>query len=153
MLDPREALSGIKLRDGNLRLELENFEIHEAHKVPTFFFRMLSEFSGEEVGSISLRVGSTAHVERYAGHIGYSVHERHRGQRFAARSVVLLKPLAERLGLDPLWITTDPGNMASQRSLELAGATFVETVDVPEDCGLRRFRGKMQKCRYRLPTR
>ena len=91
---------------------------------------------------INLWVGSTSHIERYAGHIGYGVHEEFRGRRYAARSVMLLLPLARRLGLDPLWITCDPENLASRRSLELAGAEFIEIVDVPEDCGMRKYGGK-----------
>lgn len=63
---------------------------------------------------------------------------------------MLLLPLARRLGIDPLWITCDPENMASRRSLEIAGAEFVEIVDVPESCGIRKFGGKLRKCRYRL---
>ena len=48
------------------------------------------------------------------------------------------------------WITTDPENRASRRSLELAGAQFVEIVDVPMNCGIRIYGGKTRKCRYRL---
>jgi tagatose 1,6-diphosphate aldolase len=54
------------------------------------------------------------------------------------------------VGIDPLWITCDPDNAASRRSLELAGAEFMEVVDVPEDCGIRKYGGKLRKCRYRL---
>jgi len=150
MLDPTEAVRGINLRDRDLRLDLEKFAVHEYHRVPTLFFRMMSESTEEEVGTINLRLGSTAHIERYAGHIGYGVHPRHRGHHFAARSVILLRPVARRMGLDPLWITTDPENRASRRSLELAGAALVEIVDVPMDCGIRKYGGKARKCRYRL---
>jgi predicted acetyltransferase len=85
----------------------------------------------------------------YAGHIGYGVHPLYRGHRYASRSVRLLMPLARRLGLDFLWITCDPENSASRRSLELAGAQFVEIVNVPEDCVIHQS-GYPQKCRYRL---
>jgi len=77
------------------------------------------------------------------------VHEPRRGHRYAARAVRLLLPLARRLGLDPLWITCDPENAASRRTLELAGAELVETVDVPPDCVIFQS-GHPRKCRYRL---
>lgn len=141
-----------ELRDGDLELEFREVAVHPYHKVPTYFFGMESLTAGEEVGTINLRAGSTPHVERYAGHIGYEVHEPHRGHRFAARSVVLLVPMAGRLGLDPLWITCDPENAASRRSLEIAGAEFVEIVEVPLDCGIRKYGGKLHKCRFRLRT-
>jgi predicted acetyltransferase len=138
-----------ELRDGDLRLELTEFAPHRVHHVPTYHFRMVDAATGEELGSINLRVASTPHIERYAGHIGYSVLPAHRGHRYAARSLRLLIPLARRLGLDPLWITCDPENLASRRTLELAAAEFVEAVDVPEDCIIHRS-GHPRKCRYRL---
>ncbi|HKF46320.1 MAG TPA: GNAT family N-acetyltransferase [Terracidiphilus sp.] len=140
-----------ELRDGDLRLELADYAMHQWNKVPTYFFRMVHAHSGEELGRINLRVGSTAHVERYGGHIGFDVTPAHRGHRLAARSVRLLIPLARQLGLDPLWITRDPENAASRRTLEIAGAEFVEIVDVPEDCCIFQS-GHPRKCRYRLST-
>ncbi len=95
---------------------------------------MIHSATAEELGGIRLRVGSTPHVELYAGHIGYNVHEPHRGHRYAARSVRLLVPIAHRFGLNPVWITCDPENIASRRTLEVVGFEFVEVIDVPEDC-------------------
>ncbi|HEX2710803.1 MAG TPA: hypothetical protein VHM88_01075, partial [Candidatus Acidoferrales bacterium] len=92
------------LQDDELLLELAYFAPHPVHKVPTYFFRMVHAGSGEELGSINLRVGSTPHVELYAGHVGYGVHPAHRGHRYAARSLRLLMPLAGKLGINPLWI-------------------------------------------------
>lgn len=138
-------------RDGELELVLVERGPHPIHKVPTYRFQMRNAETCEELGSVNVRIGSTAHIERYAGHIGYGVHPQHRGHRYAARSVRLLIPFTISLGIDPLWITCDPENAASRRSLELAGAEFVEIVDVPEDCIIFR-NGHPQKCRYRLST-
>lgn len=145
-----ELVRPLELRHGDLELRLRDYSVHPFHGVPTYFFRMVSVAFGSELGTINLRVGSTAHLERYAGHIGYGVHPSYRGHHYAARSVVLLLPLARRRELDPVWITCDPDNKASRRSLEIAGAEFVEIVDVPLDCGIRKFGGKLCKCRYRL---
>lgn len=145
-----EVVRSLELRHGDLELRLANYSEHPFHRVPTYFFRMTSELSGAELGTINLRVGSTQHLEQYAGHIGYGVNPTYRGHHYAARSVGLLLPLARRLGIDPLWITCDPENAASRRSMEIAGAEFVEIVDVPEECGIRRYGGKLRKCRYRL---
>lgn len=137
------------LQDDDLRLELDGFGPHPVHKVPTYHFRMVHSGSGEEMGTIRLRAGSTRHIEMYAGHIGYAVHEPFRGHRYAARAVRLLVPMTHRLGLNPLWITCDPENLASRRTLELAGAEFVEVVDVPRDCVIYQS-GHPKKCRYRI---
>jgi predicted acetyltransferase len=53
-------------------------------------------------------------------------------------------------GLDPLWITCDPANSASQRTINLVGARFVEIVDLPPDCVIYRD-GKRRKMRFVLP--
>lgn len=150
MDDAIEVVGSLELRHGDLELRLSDYSIHSFHCVPTYFFKMISQHSGQELGNVNLRVGSTRHLEQYAGHIGYGVYPAHRGHHYAARSVELLLPLARRLEIDPLWITCDPENGASRRSLELAGAIFVEIVDVPEDCGIRKYGGKLRKCRYRL---
>jgi len=138
-----------RLQDGDLLLQLDRCALHPAHKVPTHYFRMVHAESGEELGVINLRVGSNPHIERYAGHVGYTVHEAYRGHRYAARASRLLIPLARQHGLETLWITCDPENLASRRTCELAGAKFVEIVDVPSDCIIYQS-GHPKKCRYRL---
>ncbi len=150
MNDAHEVAQSLKLRHGDLELRLADYSVHTFHRVPTYFFRMMSINRAEELGTINLRIGSTPHLERYAGHIGYGVHSAHRGHHYAARSVELLLPFARSLGLDPLWITCDPDNAASRRSLEIAGAEFFEIVEVPLECGIRKYGGKVRKCRYRL---
>ena len=145
-----EVARSLKLRHGDLELRLADYSVHPFHRVPAYFFRMMSIDRAEELGTINLRIGSTPHIERYAGHIGYGVHSAHRGHHYAARSLVLLLPFARSLGIDPLWITCDPENAASRRSLEIAGAGFFEIVEVPLECGIRKYGGKVRKCRYRL---
>lgn len=145
-----EVVRPLELRHGDLELRLVDYSVHPFHRVPTYSFHMVGISHGKQIGQINLRIGSTPHVELYAGHIGYGVHSEHRGHHYAARSVKLLLPLARRQALDPIWITCDPENLASRRSLEIAGAEFVEIVDVPSDCGIRKYGGKLRKCRYRL---
>lgn len=136
-------------RDGDLELQFLRLAPHPVHKVATHFFRMVDVQTGEELGHINLRMGSTPHLERYAGHVGYTVHEAYRGHRYAARSVRLLGPYAKAIGFASLWITCDPENTASRRTLERAGAEFIDIVNVPEDCIIFRA-GHPRKCRYRL---
>src|SRR5690348_6303772 len=130
--NPLRSIDPGDLRDRELELRLVNFTTDGVNRVPAYHFQMRNAGTGEEIGSIDLRAGSTPRIELYAGHIGYAVHPTHRGHRYAARSVRLLMPLARRLRLDPLWITCNPENFASRRSLEYAGAEFVEIVELPE---------------------
>jgi tagatose 1,6-diphosphate aldolase len=100
-------------------------------------------------GGISLRIGHTTDLELYYGHIGYHVYPPARGHHYAARSCRLLFELARHHGLRPLWITTDPENIASRRTCELIGGILVDIVDVPRHHVLYA-RGQRRKCRYRI---
>ena len=140
-----------QLVDGDLALVLESEQPGDAARgyVPAYVFQMVQLPSREEVGHITLRMGSSPHIQFYAGHIGYGVHREYRGRHYAARSCRLLLPLARAHGIRSLWITCSPGNTASRRTCELAGARFVEIVDLPADSDMY-LRGERQKCRYRL---
>ncbi|HVG94073.1 MAG TPA: GNAT family N-acetyltransferase [Planctomycetota bacterium] len=140
--------------DGDLELVLaERAEADPAlGHVPAYRFllvRRAARSAPEVAGRIELRVGTTPDLERYAGHVGYSVAPPHRGRRLAARAVRLLLPLARRHGMATLWITCNPDNAASRRTCELVGALHVETVPLPKGHVLRQA-GDVEKCRYRL---
>ena len=143
------SLPTLEFADEVLRLRFLRLELHPVHKVPTYYFAMHSALTNDEVGSINIRDARSHHIESYAGHVGYSVDAAWRGRRYAARALRLLLPLARSLKIETLWITCDPDNIASQRTAELAGATFVEVVDVPEDCVIFKA-GHPRKCRYRI---
>lgn len=141
-----------ELLDDDLELRLEQTSTGDSERgfVPAYHFVMVrSRQPWIEMGRITLRVGNTPYVVMYAGHVGYRVYEKYRGQHYAARSVKLLFGLAKFHGLTPLWITCNPDNVPSRRSCELAGARYVETVLVPLDTDMYK-RGDWEKCRYRI---
>jgi tagatose 1,6-diphosphate aldolase len=146
---PAQAIDAASLYDHDLSLVFAEFGPHPVHQVPAYFFRMIHATTGEDMGRINLRTETTRHIELYGGHIGYAVHEAHRGHHYAVRSVHLLLPLAQHLSIDPLWITCDPENLASRRTCELAGAELIEVVAISPDYAGYVF-GQRQKCRYRL---
>lgn len=123
---------------------------HPVCRVPARYYRILNH-QGEHAGNINLRLNTTEAITRYAGHIGYEVFPDHRGHRYAAQAVKLLIPVANEYGINPLWITCDPENTASRRTLELAGAEYIETVPVMYNHAIF-LAGHPRKCRYRLAT-
>jgi predicted acetyltransferase len=137
--------------DGELELVLTERSPGDPAKglAPAYQFKMVLAGRDEEIGSIRLRVGNSEELVLYAGHIGYGVRPEYRGHRYAARACRLLLPLARDHGLNPVWITCNPDNLASRRTCELAGATLVDVVDLPEDSDMYQ-RGERQKRRYRL---
>jgi predicted acetyltransferase len=139
------------LQDEILSLDLSRLASHSVHKVPTYFFRITHAASGSEAGRINFRAAVGQHICLHAGHVGYEVYPDSRGHRYASRALILLKPLARQLGIDPISITCDPDNIASRRSCEIAGATLAGVFDVPEDCVIHR-NGHPRKCLYHLPV-
>lgn len=133
-----------------MHLDYLHTTTHAVTRVPARYYRMISA-TGESVGDINLRLDTSEAITRYAGHIGYEVHAEHRGRRYAAQAVRLMIPIAREHGIDPLWITCDPENTASRRTLEFAGAEYVETVSVLYNNAIF-LAGHPRKCRYRLST-
>jgi predicted acetyltransferase len=118
--------------DGDLKLTLAECVPAERGPfgVPAYTFKMESPH-GRYMGRIRLRVGWNEDVIRYAGHVGYNVEPTHRGYRYAQRACRLIIPLAKRHGMSELWITCQPDNTPSRRTLEALGAECVGVVDVP----------------------
>lgn len=116
---------------------------------PAYKFKMALAGRDEEIGRIQLRISEANHIILYGGHVGFSVQPQHRGHRYAARACRLLFPLARSHGMETLWITCNPDNLASRRTCELAGGRLVEIVDLPEDTDMYQ-RGERQKYRYRI---
>jgi tagatose 1,6-diphosphate aldolase len=125
-----------------------------AGRVPAYHFWMLADPPiGDPpirmAGGIGLRIGRSKEIERYSGNLGYHVFPPARGNHVAERSSRLLLSLARRHGMDRLWITCNPENLASRRTCERLGAKLVEIVPVPRDHPFRA-RGESSKCRYLL---
>ncbi len=133
-LEPFEFFHALLPPDGDLKLTLA--ERVPAEKgpfgVPTYTFKMESP-RGVYMGRIRLRVGWNEDVIRYAGHVGYNVEPDHRGNRYAERACRLIVPLARQHGMTHLWITCQPDNLASRRTLERLGAQCIGVIDVPPE--------------------
>ncbi len=106
-------------------------EEEESGFLPTYFFDICSLESCEVLGRCDLRIGDNE-ATYYAGNIGYRVEEQFRGNHYALKACLLLEMLAKRHGMRRLIITCDPDNIPSRRTCELFGASYLETVRVPE---------------------
>jgi tagatose 1,6-diphosphate aldolase len=125
------------LVDGEIELVLAKMVPGDSSLVlvPGYQFEIRLTGTQTKVGLIKLRVGSTEKLNRYGGNLSYDVEEGYRGHRYAARGCRLLFPLARRHGLRRLLITCSPDNMASRRTCELMGATYIDTIDAETESG------------------
>lgn len=139
------------LNDGVVRLKLVETQQADSVRgwVPYYVFHIYCMTSDNRAGEIHLRIGNTEHMRLYGGHVAYGVRPEYRGHRFAARALRLVVSLASRHGLDELWITCNPENIASRRTCEVAGAELVGIVTLPPGIDMYQ-EGERYKCRYRL---
>lgn len=97
--------------------------------VPSHHFRIL-DLEGTDCGYLNVRLGSTEHVRLHAGHIAYAVEPAHRGHGYAGMACRAVADFVRKLYPETI-LTTDPGNLASMRTIEKLGAEFLGTFPVP----------------------
>ena len=85
-------------------------------------------WDGELCGSIGLRwqPGTSALPPHVLGHVGYGVVPWKRGLGYATLALKLILPEAKAEGLEYVELTTEPGNVASQRVITANGGVLVE---------------------------
>ena len=112
--DPEGKGLPVKLPDGSL-----------AQRIPGFT-RWI--WDGDFCGSIGLRwqKGTSALPPHVLGHIGFAIVPWKRRRGYATQALAAMLDLARERGLDHVELTTDPGNLASQRVIAACGGVLVE---------------------------
>ncbi len=138
------------LKNDEIELRLERTLPGDPAKgwVPSYKFDICSP-QGEKMGFCDLRVGYSRNLY-YAGNIGYTVYEGFRGRHYAAKACLLLFELAKKHGMEEVFITCNPDNIASARTCERVGGELLETVELPMDNPMRVENGETHKRIYRV---
>jgi tagatose 1,6-diphosphate aldolase len=113
--------------------------------VPFYHFKIVN-LAETVVGHINFRVGDTPHVRIAAGHIGYEIAPKHRGNGYALAACKAIAPFVRR-HYEQVLLTVDPLNEPSIRIIEQLGAKFLDEVVVPAN-DLAYLRGARRKKRY-----
>lgn len=123
MVDREAKGDPVKLPDGSI-----------VTRIPGFRRWM---WDGGFCGVIGLRwqPGTEALPPHCLGHIGYAVVPAKRNLGFATQALLETLPLAKAEGLSYVEVTTDPDNIASQRTIEKAGGVLYERFVKPAAFG------------------
>lgn len=110
-------------------------------KVQATQFLAVRESDGALVAMIQIRHYFNEYLEKYAGHIGYSVRPCERRKGYGKEQLRLaLGFCRETLGLDRVLITCYDTNEASRRTILSNGGVYESTVHEPdEDIDLERY--------------
>ena len=108
--------------------------------VPATQYMLVREEDQKIVGMIQIRHFFNPYLEKYGGHIGYSVAPSERRKGYAALMLKKVLPKCRELGIAKVLITCISGNEGSKRTILKNGGVYKSTVYEPkEDIWLERY--------------
>jgi predicted acetyltransferase len=108
--------------------------------VPATQYIYVRESDSKIVGVIQIRHYFNAYLEKYAGHIGYSVCPSERRKGYATQMLKLVLPECKKLGIDHVLISCVQGNEGSRKTILNNGGRYESTVYLEEhDVYLERY--------------
>ena len=130
--DPDEYLKVCK--------EYEDPATVPSHLVPATQFFFIRKSDNKLVGMSQVRHRFNDFLEKYAGHIGYSVRPSERRKGCAKEMLKMALPFCKEIGLNKVMITCIDGNIGSEKTILANGGVYEYTIHEPnENEDLKRF--------------
>lgn len=108
--------------------------------VPMTQYIYVRETDNKIVGVIQIRHYFNEYLEKYAGHIGYSVCPSERRKGYATQMLKLVLPECRKLGIDHVLVCCVRGNEGSKKTILNNGGIYESTVYQKErDITLERY--------------
>ena len=102
-------------------------------RVPSTQYMFVREEDRKVVGMIDVRHRLNDYLEKYGGHIGYSVAPSERRKGYAAWMLKTVLPKCRELGITKVLITCNSGNEGSKRTILKNGGVYESTVFEPDE--------------------
>lgn len=110
------------------------------HLVPATQFLFIRKRDNRLVGTLQVRHRFNDYLEKYGGHIGYSVRPSERRKGYAREMLKAALPFCREIGLDKVLITCIDGNIGSEKTILANGGIYESTVHEPNNnVDLKRF--------------
>ena len=101
--------------------------------VPATQYIFVREQDNRIVGMLQIRHFFNPYLEKYGGHIGYSVAPSERRKGYASQMLKLALPKCRELGIDKVLITCIEDNTGSRKTILANGGVYESTVYEPEE--------------------
>lgn len=109
-------------------------------KVIATQFMLIRKSDTRLIGMIQVRHYFNDYLEKYGGHIGYSIRPSERRKGYAKEMLKMTIPFCHSLGLKQILITCIDGNIGSEKTILANGGVYESTVYEPnENERLKRF--------------
>jgi predicted acetyltransferase len=95
-------------------------------------FLCIRKSDNKLVAMIQVRHCFNEYLEKYAGHIGYSVRPSERCQGYAKKMLKMALPFCREIGLDKVLISCTDGNIGSEKTILANGGVYESTVLEPK---------------------
>ena len=102
-------------------------------RVPSTQYMLVREEDRKIVGMIDIRHFLNDFLEKYGGHIGYSVAPSERRKGYAVLMLKMALPKCKELGIEKVLITCISSNEGSKRTILKYGGIYESTVYEPEE--------------------
>ncbi len=120
--------------------EYEHTKTVSVHLVPATQFLFVRKSDNRLCGMIQIRHTFNDYLEKFGGHIGYSVRPSERRKGYAKEMLKMALPFCKEIGLHKVLISCIDGNIASEKTILANGGVYESTVYEPNGDGdLKRF--------------
>ena len=101
--------------------------------VPATQFLFIRTADHKLIGMLQVRHCFNGFLEKYGGHIGYSIRPSERKKGYAKEMLRMALPYCREIGLDKVLITCIDGNIGSEKTILANGGVYESTVYEPNE--------------------
>ena len=113
--------------------DYESLETLPADRVLATQFMLVRKSDGRVLGMLQVRHYFNEYLEKFGGHIGYSVRPSERRKGYAKQMLKMVLPYCREIGLDKVLITCIDGNIGSEKTILANGGVYEYTVYEPNE--------------------